>query len=326
MITEFERILIIQTAFIGDVILSTPVIEKLNHKYPKAQIDFLLRKGNESLFQHDHRIHRLLIWDKQKGRYKSLFRLIKTVRANRYQLVINLHRFASTGLITWLSGADLKVGFDKNPFSFSYDIKEKHRIKPGIHEVDRNLSLIEALTDDSRICPSLILGREPEKVRSLKRESYIVMAPASVWFTKQLPEEKWIELIEKVSSGHNVYLIGAKGDYDLCERIRSACQSKRIQNLCGQFSILESAMLMKDAVMNYVNDSAPLHLASAVNAPVTVFYCSTVPDFGFGPLSEESRIIQIDQKLTCRPCGLHGKRTCPQGHFKCGYEIDLNVL
>jgi heptosyltransferase-2 len=80
---------------------------------------------------------------------------------------------------------------------------------------------------------------------------------------------------------------------------------------------------MKYAKMNYVNDSAPLHLASSVNAPVTAFFCSTVPAFGFGPLSDQSKVIEV-KELYCKPCGLHGYKSCPEGHFKCGLEIDLN--
>jgi heptosyltransferase-2 len=78
---------------------------------------------------------------------------------------------------------------------------------------------------------------------------------------------------------------------------------------------------MKEAAMNYVNDSAPMHFASAVNAPVTAVYCSTIPAFGFGPLSDKSFIVEIEEPLDCRPCGLHGYRACPRGHFHCAYKI-----
>jgi ADP-heptose:LPS heptosyltransferase len=151
------------------------------------------------------------------------------------------------------------------------------------------------------------------------------MAPASVWFTKQLPKEKWVELIKNIPNGINIYLIGAPSDLQLCEEIIQASSRKGINNLCGQLSLLQSAALMKSAKMNYVNDSAPMHLASAMNAPTTAFFCSTIPEFGFGPLSNESVIMQVSEPLTCRPCGLHGKSACPEGHFDCGYQIDLNI-
>ena len=96
--------------------------------------------------------------------------------------------------------------------------------------------------------------------------------------------------------------------------------------MAGRLSFLQSAAMMKTAVMNYVNDSAPLHFASAVNAPVTAIFCSTVRAFGFTPLSERSFIVETTSALPCRPCGLHGKKECPLQHFKCGYSIEIKQL
>jgi heptosyltransferase-2 len=95
-----------------------------------------------------------------------------------------------------------------------------------------------------------------------------------------------------------------------------------VLNLAGKLSLLASAALMENAAMCYVNDSAPLHLASAVNAPTCAVFCSTVPDFGFGPLSDVRQVIQIREELACRPCGLHGFNHCPKGHFRCAEDID----
>jgi heptosyltransferase II len=83
---------------------------------------------------------------------------------------------------------------------------------------------------------------------------------------------------------------------------------------------------MKNAVMNFVNDSAPMHMASAVDAPVTAVYCSTLPSFGFGPKSTKSFIVEIEEELPCRPCGLHGRRSCPKKHFKCALNINIQQL
>jgi heptosyltransferase-2 len=96
--------------------------------------------------------------------------------------------------------------------------------------------------------------------------------------------------------------------------------------LAGKLTFLQSAALMKSAVMNYANDSAPLHFASAVNANITGIFCSTIPAFGYTPLSEKSIIIETTEKLTCRPCGMHGKKSCPEGHFKCGFSIHNEQL
>jgi heptosyltransferase-2 len=99
--------------------------------------------------------------------------------------------------------------------------------------------------------------------------------------------------------------------------------SEEVVNLAGKLTLLQSAALMACAQHNYVNDSGPLHLASATNAPVSAFFCSTIPEFGFGPLSDKARIIEV-QGLDCRPCGLHGHKSCPKGHFRCGEALELN--
>jgi heptosyltransferase-2 len=154
---------------------------------------------------------------------------------------------------------------------------------------------------------------------------YVCIAPASVWFTKQFPKEKWVAFIDQLKQ-FSVYLLGAPSDHEHCESIRNATTYPGVTNLSGKLSFLESTALMQHAVMNFVNDSAPLHLASAVNAPVTAVFCSTVPDFGFGPLSDRSFIVETSEPLTCRPCGLHGYKACPQGHFKCALTISNEQL
>lgn len=321
--------LIIQTAFIGDVILATALIEKLKFTFPNATVDFLLRKGNEDLLNHHPMIRSVLVWDKKKSKVKNLIGIIKQVKANRYDYVINVHRFASSGFITAFSGAKQKVGFDKNPLSFLYDHKVKHQIGNSIHEVQRNQMLISHLTDEHASRPALYPSlNDFEKVKKILKSSvsYICIAPTSVWFTKQLLKEKWIELINELDSSIAIYLLGAKADQSVCEIITNNGPKDRVVNLAGQLSFLESAALMKGAIMNYVNDSAPMHIASSVNAPVTAVYCSTVPAFGFGPLSDKKFVIETKEKLTCRPCGLHGYKACPQGHFRCASSIKISEL
>jgi ADP-heptose:LPS heptosyltransferase len=320
------KILIIQTAFTGDVILATPLIEQLANIKPRPEIDFLLRAGNEGLLENNPKLNEVLIWDKKKNKIEQLFKIIRRVRKNKYDLVINLHRFASSGLITMLSGALQKRGFDKNPFSFCYTIKTKHEIGNGKHEVERNLELIRDLCSEGLIPPRLYPSTGDLKaVERFKVMPYICIAPTSVWFTKAFPGEKWVEFIHRRKPG-NIYLLGAASDFALCEEIKNKSGNQEVINLAGKLSFLESAALMKDAEMNYVNDSAPLHMASAMNAPVTAIFCSTSPAFGFGPLSVNSRVVETKEQLSCKPCGLHGFKSCPQGHFKCALTIDVSTI
>lgn len=318
------KILIIQTAFIGDVILATPVIEKLKRFYPEAEIDFLLKKGYQALLANNPHLRQLLLFDKDQQKYRNLWKLMRKIRSEKYDLLINLHRFASSGFLAAFSGAKEKIGFDKNPFAFSYSRKFPHQINDPqhpVHEVERNLSLIQHLTDRELVRPHLYPSKDDFK-KVEQAYPYVCMAPASKWFTKQWPAEKWIQLIDALADRYEVILLGGKEDQELCDHIIHASQAQRLLNLAGKLSFLASAALMQGAVMNIVNDSAPLHMASAMNAPVIGLFCSTIPEFGFGPLSEKSWVLETYHELNCRPCGLHGKKNCPLGHFRCA-EIEI---
>ena len=322
-----NKILIIQTAFLGDVVLATALVEKLHAFYPEAQLDFLLRKGNEGLLKDHPLLRQVLVWNKQEGKYKSLMKLLRQVRAGQYDLVVNVQRFGATGLLTAFSGAKETVGFEKNPFSRLFTRRYVHDVQSGTHEVERNDLLIQRLTNaipsKPRLYPSQVDFAEVEQ---LKQEPFICMAPNSVWFTKQYPQAQWVQLINSIDPTYKVYLLGSPADKVHCEEIISQSASPRVENLCGQLSLLQSAALMRDAVLNYVNDSGPMHLATALNAPTCAIYCSTVPRFGFGPLADFARVVEREEPLYCRPCGLHGYKACPEGHFRCARDIRTEQL
>jgi heptosyltransferase-2 len=321
-----QKFLIIQTAFIGDVVLATSLVEKLQLNFPDSQIDFLLRKGNESLLWDHPFLHEVLVWDKQKGKLRNLWKLLIAIRKREYDVVINVQRFGATGFLTACSGAGQKIGFDKNPFSLFFTKRITHQ-NVGEHEIQRNNELIRGITDATVLRPKLYpSARDMEKVVQYQTDKYITVAPASVWYTKQYPQEKWVSFINKVPENIIVYLLGSPADQDCCASIAGSVNAKQAISLCGRLSFLESCALMKNARMNYVNDSAPMHFASAVNAPVTAVYCSTIPAFGYGPLSDKKFIVEIKEDLYCRPCGLHGFSACPEKHFNCAMKISDEQL
>lgn len=327
-----HKFLVIQTAFTGDVVLATALIETLHHNYPDAQIDFLLRKGNEGLLQGHPYITNLLVWDKKNNKNSNLVKIAMRVRREAYTHVVNPHRFGSSGLITFLSGAGYKAGFDKNPLSFCYTKKVKHTLslpyaeKP-VHEVERNHALIRDIIAIEQSPPRLYpTTADYQAIDQYLVRPYVCIAPASVWFTKQFPAEKWTALVNDLPADYRIYIVGAPSDSPLADSILSATTHPYISNLCGKLSLLQSSALMQGADMNYTNDSAPLHFASALNAPVTAVFCSTVPAFGFGPLRNNGHVVEIKERLYCRPCGLHGHRQCPEGHFRCAKDITNEQL
>lgn len=332
--TSSKTILIIQTAFIGDTILASHFARAVKETYPDSKIHFFLRKGNESVIQGLPTIEKTWIWDKQGGKTKNLMKLIKELRGIKFDMVFNLHRHFNSGLVSSLMKSPFKAGFKQNPLSAFYTRKVNHLIphfpkdneEVMWHEVQRNLQLIPdfKIEDNSKIYkPELPLTEKNfAKVSPFSEGDYFVVAPASVWFTKAWSESKYRELTMELAKLGRVIFIGAPGDKALCDRIRE--NIPQTENLCGQLSLLDSAALMKNAKRVFVNDSAPLHLASCVNAKTTAIFCSTVPAFGYTPLADNSVVVDVGNTLACRPCGLHGHKACPLGHFKCSYDIEIS--
>jgi len=325
-----QKILVVQTAFIGDLVLATALLESLHEQYPQSSIDIVVRKGNEPLFNEHPFINELIVWDKKQHKYLNWLSILKKIRAKHYDVLINAQRFAATGLWTVLSNANTTIGFDKNPFSFLFTHKVKHDVSGnGLHEINRNHALISSLGILPLAMPKLYpTNSDYEKLKVYQAENYITIAPASVWFTKQFPLTAWVSFISELKFEGPIYILGGPADKALGDKIINevvslhSSASKKIINLSGALGFLASAALQQKAVLNYVNDSAPMHFCSAVNAPVVAIYCSTIPAFGFGPLSKNSFIVETQTQLACRPCGLHGKKQCPLGHFNCAHSIE----
>jgi len=313
------------------VVLATALIEKIHRHFPNAEIDFLLRKGNENLVANNPHLRKIQIWDKAHGKLRNLWKIAWAVRKEKYDVIINAHRGATTGFITWMSGSEKKQGFRKNPFAWCYTHKSEHLFSGPddarfVHETDRNQQLIASITDATpalpRIYPALA---DFDRVKAYKHSPYICIAPSSVWATKRFPVEKWAALIRMIPVEYGIYLLGGAEDKPVAESLIALSDRQNVLNLSGELSMMQSAALMADAAMTYTNDSGPMHFASAMNAPVTAIYCSTHPCFGFGPLSDKNRVVQVED-LYCKPCGLHGYPACPQGHFRCALDLNINDL
>ena len=324
-----KKFLVIQTAFIGDAILATAVLEHLHKQLPNARVDVLVRAGNESLFNSHPFVEHVFVWNKKVAKYRDLFRLLKSIRKLKYEGVINLQRHAASAFLTVFSGAYKTAGFDENILSNFFSYRTSHRIgKKGdesyLHEVNRYIQLTSPWAEVAEAKPKLYpSGRDFSSIEPYAARPFITISPSSVWFTKQTPSEVWIKLMQS-SSDRQIYLLGGPQDYAMCESLASGLSHVKV--LAGNLSLLQSAALMSKAEMNYTNDSAPLHLCSAMNAPVTAVFCSTIPEFGFGPLSDRSRVVQTRTNLACKPCGIHGQSSCPKGHFDCGKIETADLL
>ncbi|MCS6904212.1 MAG: glycosyltransferase family 9 protein [Bacteroidia bacterium] len=327
----YSNILIIQTAFIGDVILALPVAQNLRQNYPHSKIHFLVREGNQNLLQNHPAVDCIWSWHKQKHKWKNWVELYKKLRCCSFDLIINLQRHFAMGLLTFLLKAKEKRGFSQSPFSFCYTYKIPHLLgeKNSLnfpHEVERNLNLLQNICSTYIKKPELYPSAEDYNIVAsyLAFRPFIVVAPTSTWYTKQYPLEKWKEFLSNVPLDLHIFIIGGQQDYMIGQKLLSC--HPQIINLAGKLTLLQTAALVQNAEQLFTNDSAPLHIGSAMQTPTSAIFTSTIPEFGFGPLSPHSKIIQTSENLQCRPCGKHGKKSCPQGHFRCAYSISTQQL
>ncbi|MBX7045148.1 MAG: glycosyltransferase family 9 protein [Ignavibacteria bacterium] len=319
-----KRILIIQTAFLGDVILTLPLVQVLKKHLPDSPIDFLCIPSVKDLFKHNPLINKLIVYDK---RGEDTFGRIKNEIKGNYDIVISPHRSARSALLAFSTKAKQRITFNKSSLSFLYTDKIKY--ETGIHEIQRNLSLLRPLGIDEKeiIRPELFIGDEERKRAQEVLNEYnvsenaIALTPGSVWFTKRYPKEKFGRLLELLKqTNEKVFLIGGESDKELGDFLISYSQNENVINTAGKLNVLESAELIRRCRLLITNDSAPLHLANSVGTKVVSLWGATIPQFGFFPYGENDIIIETEG-LKCRPCSIHGGDKCPIGTFDCMRNI-----
>lgn len=320
-----KKILIIQTASIGDVILATALTESIKKNDDNINVDFLVKSSCKSILENNDSVRKVFDWNKKSRKYRNMFAVITKIRKEKYDLLINLHRFVSSGFISTFSASKKIIGYSSNPCSILFSKRFKHEMN-NVHEIERNLSLLKLLLPKAKLAKPYI---NPEyldlDLYEIKNKPFITISPGSLWYTKRLPLLTWKKMISELPEGYPVVILGSSEDAEMANQIFIDLKQKNI-NLCGKITLRQSAYVMKYAKMNFANDSAPTHLASAVNAPITTVFCSTVPEFGFYPLSTNSYIVQNLEKLKCRPCGIHGLKLCPEKHFNCANGIKVEQL
>lgn len=325
------NILVIQTAFPGDAILTLPLIQKISEKYPNSHIDVLCIPATKSIFDASPFVDSAITFDKKQNEkgINGLLRIVKKIRLNNYDIVISPHRSARSSLISFFSGSGKRISFDKSALSFLYTKLVKYN--SDWHEVKRNLSLLDSTYDEEwKILPILkveenVKSKIDQLIKSIASKKIIAIAPGSVWETKKYPIEHYKSLVENfVDDGFHILIIGGANDHKLGEILKKV-KSEHVSNYCGELNFIESYYLITKTNLLISNDSAPTHLGVAADIPVLTIFCSTIPGFGFYPYNQKSRTLSIDD-LYCKPCGIHGHNKCPEGHFRCGWEVTSNEV
>jgi heptosyltransferase-2 len=315
--------LVIQTAFLGDVVLTTPLLEALAARH--GPVDVVTTPAAAPLIETHPAVRRVIPYDK-KGRDRGLgglYRLARALRAERYECAYLPHRSLRTALAAWLARIPQRVGFDDGWRSLYTDVRG--RPKQG-HEIDRVLALAGVAMHRARPTLHVTLADRAATEGFLRehgiRERFVALAPGSIWGSKRWPYYR--ELAERLAGRVEILLVGGPEDAGLAAEITAAVARSggRAVSGCGRLTVRQAAEAIRRAAVLVTNDSAPLHLAQAVDTPTVAIFGSTVPSFGFGPRGPRDQVVEVDG-LPCRPCSAHGPPSCPLRHHLCMKSLSV---
>ena len=315
--------LVIQTAFLGDTILTLPLLMTLART--DGPVDVLTTPAALPIVASHPAVRRAILFDKQgrDGGLTGLLGVARTLRRSRYATAYLPHGSIRTALVARLAGIPRRVGFTGSPGAFLYS--EARR--PGSDPMSVRIAALAggeaeplppppwlALSDSDRAQTDLWLA-----ARRIPRR-FIALAPGARWGTKRWPF--YPELAAALNEP--IVVLGGDDDVGLGEAIVGRAPG-RSWNAAGALPLTVSAALLARAALLVTNDSAPLHLATALGVPVIALFGPTVPAFGFGPVWPEDQVLE-HPLLPCRPCHHHGPMTCPLGHHRCMRELGVEAV
>ncbi len=319
-----KRILVVQTALIGDVILITPLVEVLKKLYPEATIDVMVNWKYREVLLNNPDISNILTFAKDSP-LKPLLTLgmISRITERDYDLAVSAHRSVTTAYMLKLARIPHRIGFGQG-FSRKF---YNYRIpwEKGIRRVEKNMTLLKPLTDDTFPIHAHLYPSASDKsfaetmLLKYAEKKRIAIAPGSMSFTKRWPEKHYVELAKMLrEKGYQLVFLGAPSEEETCREIIEKAGIDAI-NLAGKTSILKAAAVIAKCRMLLCNDSGLMHVANAVDTPVIAFFGPTTDELGYLPYGGKDTIFEVD--LSCRPCGKHGGDKCPRGHHRCMTDI-----
>lgn len=322
-----EKILVAQTSFLGDLVLTTPLISAIRRRFPKAHLAVLCTPKAKSLLQGNPDVDEIITDDK-RGRdrgWSGLWRKARDLQGRSFTLAISPHKSLRSALLLFLARIPHRVGFRQSAGWFFYHqrvVRDSAR-----HDVERNLSLLRPFGIEPEECQrDLRVEVEPDTreavdlvLRSLgiQRDGVIFgVHPGSVWPTKRWTAEGYAELILSLKQRYRceILLFGAPEDQAIVTQIQALSGSAAV-SLIGKVDLRELACALEWCDVFITNDSAPMHVAVARRVPVVAIFCATTPSLGFYPYS--SKAVIIEKELPCRPCASHGGPRCPLGTEDC---------
>ncbi len=327
---KINKIGIFQTSFIGDSVLTTPLIQKTKKLFPDTKIVVITRPQTEDIFKPLPEVSEVILNDKRGwNKIAGVWKTAKAIKQSGIDILLVPHRSFRSALIAWLSRVPIRIGFTSSEGWFLYT--KTVPFNWMIHDAERNLSLLQGIAKEKFGGEKLTMSFTPSAEENVARllqdfnlegKKLVGIHAGSAWPTKCWPMEYFVELISKLQTELNVQVVlvgGGKKDADLGEKI---CQLSKghAASLCGKTSLADLMALMKHFSLFITNDSGPMHIATAFDVPTLAIFGPTTRELGFFPYGEGHRVLEV-KDLPCRPCALHGGKKCPLGHFKCMRDI-----
>jgi heptosyltransferase-2 len=322
-----ERLLLLDTAYLGDCLLSLPLIEAVGLSGKNFEIGVVTTPLAQDLFARRPGVVKVFVWDKRKDKTPwGLYQTAKRLEGFGAGFAVSVHKSARSAVLLALAKVPLRVGFSTAKLPFLY-----HALVPEdatLPVVNRKLRLLSALglPVPERCVPLKDPGVIPAQkvcVQAMLAQAFgcmpfelVGVAPGSVWQTKRWPVEHFIQLMKmfKVRLGMECVLVGGMEDRTIAREIQKGLPFP-VADLTGRTTIGELFAAVQALKLLVSNDSAPMHVAFLLGVPVVGIFGPTTKRFGFAPFGQNACVAEID--LACRPCARHGGRRCPKGHFLC---------
>ncbi len=316
------KILIIRFSSIGDVVLTTPVIRCCKQQLKDSQIHFLTKAAFKSTLEHNPNIDELITFEKD---FKEV---LPQLKKENYDFVIDLHNN--------LRSTRLKLALGKKSSTFNklnikkwlaVNLKSKTAL-PDVHIVQRYLEATTPLgvKDDGKGLDYFTSEKDSVDLTSIDqslKNGYVALVVGGSYYTKKIPANKLTEICN--ASVLPVVLMGGKEDLSIAEQVIS--KTKNTFNVCGKFSLNQSASVIQQSSYVVTSDTGLMHIAAAFGKKIFSLWGNTIPEFGMYPYKpgDGSKILEVEN-LKCRPCSKLGFSKCPRGHFKCMNEIDVSGI
>ncbi len=330
---KIQSILIVRLSSIGDIILTTPLVRALSHAFPGARIDYVLKKEYYSLIRHHPAVSRVYGLDTSQG-MSGLWQLIKEIRGQRYDLILDLHVNPRSILIRELGRPLIHRHYSKLTLKRQmlrlFNINLLKNARPVL---ERYFSALDGMGIRYDMgCPELYVDRESEQTVETRISAagmnasrpIIGLAPGASYVTKHWPAEGFVKagnmLAEEMDA--DIMILGGRHDLEEAGQVEQGLQrtgAKKVLNLCGELALLETAAAISKLGILISNDSGLMHMATALDTPVTAVFGPTSRELGFFPCGPKAQVVEAE--LDCRPCSLHGDDHCPKDHFRCMQDV-----